>query len=105
MTTGAALRDSGVADVLAADTAVHRDFAPLIREAVEVVGADGAHFTSDDIRAWLELTYPDRRPHHANVYGGTLQRLADARRLVPVGYRPSTRPGARHRIVRVWRAP
>ena len=100
MNTGPALRDQGIADVLAADTAVHRDYASLIREAVDAIGGD---LTSDDVRAWIEATYPGVEPHSPNVIGGTLQRMAEARRLRPVGYRPSSRPGARHRIIRVWR--
>lgn len=99
MTSGLALRDQGVTDTLAADVAVHRGYAELVREAVDAIGG---HLTSDDVRAWIETTYPDARPHSPNVIGGAIMRLAESGRIEPAGYRPSTRPGARNRIVRVW---
>ena len=105
MTTGPALRTQGVADVLAADTAAHRGYAELVREAVDVLGCSGDPLDAESVRAWIESTYPDARPHHPNVLPGAMKALAEKGRLVPVGWREASRPCARGRVLRVWRTP
>ena len=101
ITSGPALRNQGISDVLAADYSVTRDYASLIREAVDAIGGD---LTSDDVRAWIEATYPDARPHHANVIPAVFKGLAGSGRLVPAGWREASRPCARGRVLRVWPA-
>ena len=105
MTSGPVLRDQGVADVLAADTAAHRNFAELVREAVDALGSSGDLLDAETVRAWIEATYPDARPHHHNVIPGAFKALAEKGRLVPVGWREASRPCARGRVLRVWRTP
>ena len=104
MSTGAQLRDQGHADVLAADVAIHRDFAALISEAVDMFAKVGKDFDAEAVRRYVTGVYPDARPHSPNVYGATLGGLAAAGRIEAVGYRSSTRPSSRARVLRVWRA-
>ena len=105
MSAGPALRDSGVADVLAADCSVTRDYARLVREAVATFAGTDVVLDSEVIRGWIEATYPDAEPHSPNVMGGALKALAESGRLVPVGWREASRPSARSRALRTWRAP
>ena len=103
MTAATALRDQGITDTLAADTAPHRCYAQLIREAVTAMR--GQDVTSDTIRAWIETHHPDARPHHPNVIPGAMHMLARAGRLRRTNeWRESTRTEARGRILRVWLA-
>lgn len=105
MSTGPALRDAGVADVLAADCSVTRDYASLVREAVDVYAGTDQDVTAETIRDWIEATYPGAQPHHPNVIPGAMKALAESGRLVQVGWREASRPEARARVLRVWRAP
>ena len=105
MSTGSALRDSGVTDVLAADASITRDYARLVAEAVDVYAGTDQDVTAETIRAWIDATYPGAQPHSPNVISGAMQRLASSGRLVPVGWREASRPEARARVLRVWRAP
>lgn len=57
-------------------------------------------FTADDLRAVVGDP-PDGR--HVCGVGGLFLRASKAGRLLMVGYRPSTRPEARGRVLRVWR--
>ena len=100
MTTGHALRDQGQAAVLAADVAPHRSYAALVTAAVESFA--GVPFDAEDVRAHIEEHHPDARPHSPNVIGATLGGLAYAGRIRAVGYRQSTRPTSRCRVLRVW---
>ena len=104
MSTGPALRDSGVADVLAADCSVTRDYARLVRQAVDTFAGMDVDITAETIRGWIEATYPGARPHSPNVISGAMKALAEAGRLVQVGWREASRPEARARVLRVWRA-
>ena len=79
MTAATELRDQGITDTLAADTAPHRCYAQLVREAVTAM--HGQDVTSDTIRAWIETHHPDARPHHPNVIPGAMHMLARAGRL------------------------
>ena len=105
MTTARTLADEGTEAVLAADTAPHRDYAALVREAVEFIGAgDWGNFTAEDIRSAVECIHPDVRPHHPNVLGAVFRELAHAGRIRPVGWTEATRPESRGRALRVWQA-
>ena len=104
MSTGAQLRDSGVADVLAADCSVTRDYARLVAEAVATWSGSRATFTAEDVRAVIEARHPGAEPHSPNVISGAMKALAEAGRLVQVGWREASRPEARARVLRVWRA-
>jgi len=100
--TARALADEGTAAVLAADTAAHRGYAARIKEAVDVLGICRVEFDAEMARAWVEVTYPDARPHSPNVYGAVFRELANAGRIVPVGWTEATRPESRGRALRVW---
>ena len=102
MTTAArALADEGTDAVLAADCSVVRDYAPLVREAVEGL-KPGAEITAESIRSWVEAHHPDAQPHHCNVLGAVFRELANAGRIRPVGWTEATRPESRGRALRVW---
>ena len=98
--TGAQLRASGQAAVLAADVAPHRGYAALIAEAVDRL--EGLPFDAEEVRWYIEANYPDARPHHPNVIGATLGGMANAGHVRAVCYRQSTRPTSRCRVLRVW---
>ena len=100
MSTGAQLRDAGQDAVIAADTAAHRGYAALVAEGVDHLA--GLPFTAEDVRSHIEDRHPDARPHHPNVIGATLGGMANAGRIRAVGYRQSTRPTSRCRVLRVW---
>jgi len=102
MTSPADLRNEGQADVLAADAAAHRGYADLIARAVDVFGGMGLDFDAEILRRWIGMNYPDARPHSPNVIGATLGGLAAAGRIRAVGYRSSTRPSSRCRVLRIW---
>lgn len=102
MTTGARLRASGQSDVLAADVAPHRNFAAVVREAVEVVGRLRPEFTADMLDDWIAAMYPDARPHHPNVMPAVLGGLAAAGRIEAVGWHRSPRSSRRHGWGRIW---
>lgn len=104
MTTARALADEGTDAVLAADCSVVRDYAPLVREAVDWWGACEDTFTAEDVRGYVEDNYPGREPHHPNIYGAVFRELANAGRIVPVGWTEATRPESRGRALRVWQA-
>ena len=102
--TARALADEGTEAVLAADCSVVRDYAPLVREAVDVLGICRVEFDAEMVRAWVETHYPDAQPHSPNVYGAVFRELANAGRIVPVGWTEATRPESRGRALRVWQA-
>lgn len=101
-TTGPDLRDAGVADVLAADTAAHRGYAELVEHAIAVLALHRETFTAEDARELLERTFPDARAHSDNVLPAVFAG-ARARGLIrPVGYTQAQRPSAHARVIRVW---
>jgi hypothetical protein len=101
--TGAQLKADGIAAVLAADTAVHRDYADLVRESVEWWGEAGQRFSAEDVRVYIGLRYPDAQPHSPNVLPAVLGSLAAAGRIEAVGHTRCTRSSRRHGWMRVWR--
>lgn len=102
MTAATTLRDQGISDTLAADTAPHRCYAQLVREAVTAMS--GEYVDAETIRAWIAHRYPDAQPHHQNVLSGAIQRLAASGALTPAGWVDSTRATSRGRPLRLWRA-
>ena len=100
MTLGEQLKESGQARVLA-----HQE--PTWCEDVErcilwmAQSEDFPVFTLDDIRECFPATCQE--PTHPNAWGALFTHLAKTKRIVCVGYRPSTRPSRHAGIVRVWR--
>ena len=103
MTTARALADEGTEAVLAADASVTRDYASLIREAVDRM-KPGAEMTAESVRELVAFLHPGREPHHPNLIGATFRELAHAGRIRPVGWTEATRPESRGRALRVWQA-
>lgn len=100
--TGRALAAEGAGAVLAADVAVHRGYAELVREAVDALAVTGLPITAEDVRSRIEAEHPDAEPHHPNVLPAAMKHLATEGRLLPAGWREATRPCARGRALRVW---
>lgn len=100
MTTPTQLKTDGIDAVLAADCAPHRDYAPLVRAAIEA--HRGTTFTSDDAHGWIEARYPDARPHHPSVLSAVFGGAAASGQIVAVGMTRSTRLSGRARRVLVW---
>lgn len=97
---GATLRDKGIADVLAADTAVHRSYAQHAREVIDQFIAEGRTFTADDVRAEI----PDGIDcHHPNVLPAVFGDLSRKERIVRVGDYFSTRRSRHRGRASVWR--
>lgn len=57
-------------------------------------------FTTDDV--WAELTRTGVTTHEPRALGAVLRRFSKVGTIVPIGYRPSTRPECHGRPVRVW---
>lgn len=75
-----------------------------LAEAERVVLAlarSGHTVTSDDLRE----RYQDEPSATGAAVGALFKRLAGQGQLELVGYRPSTRPQARGRVVGIWQAP
>lgn len=101
-TTGDLLRDQGIDDVLAADTAAHRGYADLVTEGVHAFVKAGIDFTADDIRDWIDRHHPGREPHHPNAVGAAIRTAAKGL-ASPAGFVESTRPSRHSAVIRVWR--
>lgn len=99
---GATLRDQGIADVLAADMSITRDYASLVTEGVHAFVKAGVDFTADDIRDWINRHHPGREPHHPNVVGAAI-RTAATGVAEAAGFIESTRPSRHSAVIRVWR--
>lgn len=93
------LRDEGTADALAAASVPARQ---LLDDALEQLAVRGVEFTADDLHDLVDV---DRLPltGSPNVVGATFLRAAKAGRIRKLGYRASTRPASRGRVVAVWR--
>ena len=103
MTTGTALRTQGQADVLAADTAVHRMYAAHVEAAIEHLIDTGRPFTAEDAQDVVERDHPDAQAHHRNVIGAVFSRLAHRDDVRHVGYRRATRTPRRGGTLAIWR--
>lgn len=71
-----------------------------VRELDRLI-ASGGTFDADDLRAVVGDP-PDGK--HVNGIGGLFLSASKRGRIVMAGYAPSTRPEARGRVLRVWRA-
>lgn len=97
-TSGQQLRDQGITDVLAADTAPHRGYGDMVRDVIERT-PPGVRFSADDVRDQLPA---DARPHHPNVMPSVFGVLASAgviRRVGDVNAARRSRHGSR---ISVW---
>lgn len=108
MTTGPTLRDQGISDVIAADTAINRSYATYIRRAIRELVDEGKEFTADDVwpRA-IRLCEDDGRefiPHDNNLIGGVTRGAAQAGLIVDTGrVLRSQRDAAHCRKLTIWR--
>lgn len=98
MTSGAALRDDGIDQVLDNTGAwlgsVTRAFHWWLEtQAPEV-------FALEDFRTCVE-GYGIEKPHHVNAWGGLAKRFAHM--IEPVGYTQSQRPSAHARLTRTYK--
>jgi len=57
----------------------------------------GSEFATDDLHDSLP------RPQHPNWWGVLLAKCRTVGIVEPIGYRPSLRPEANGRVIRVWR--
>ncbi|GGU61734.1 hypothetical protein [Lentzea flava] len=101
--TGAQLRDAGVADVLAADQAVHRGYRDEIESVLEELIASGAEFTADDLQA--RLTDDTRLRAAPSLISAVIAVAARQGRIRQTGWGTSTRPTRHHGVLRRWRGP
>ena len=101
MTTGTALRTQGQADILAADTAVHRMYAAHVEAAIEHLIGRGGTWTAEDVREAVERDHPGAQAHHPNVLGAVIGGLAAAERIRSVGYRKATRASRRNSVLAI----
>ncbi len=99
MSTGAELRDKGVAKVLsAADLKWQSDVLYIIDQLVK----RGKAFTAEDVRAAAEnCGLP--QPHHPNAWGGMLITAARRKTIKRTGnFRRSSRPDRHHGLLTEW---
>lgn len=68
------------------------------RRALADLAASGREFTAHDL---TEAGVPE--PDHPNRWGSLFRQANTAGLIVPVGYRPSTRPSRAGGVCRVWR--
>ncbi|HWU12115.1 MAG TPA: hypothetical protein VN520_38205 [Streptomyces sp.] len=99
-TTGARLRDEGVADVLAADGAVHRDYRPEIEAAIDVLVASRRSFQADDVHALLSEDC--RRYAAPNLLPAVFRCYAQAEVITHIGFTTSTRAARHAGVQRQW---
>lgn len=102
MNTGTDLRDQGVADVLAADTAPHRGYGQLCSVQIETLAATGVVFTAEDVRAAVTAADPDAQPHSPNVLPACMAGAARAGLIRTVGYTAATRQSRHASVIRTW---
>lgn len=102
MTTGEDLRNQGWTDVQAADTAVHRGYADLIRDAIDALAKDGIPFTAEDARRHIAREHPEAVPHSANLIGSIFGAEARSGRIQAVGLVKTGRASRRASMIRAW---
>lgn len=105
MSAGTELRDQGVANALAADTAPQRGAAPYIREAIAALAGMDAGFTAEDVRDLLSdnetvLRVLRDRP---NALSATILGAARSGLIECVGYTLARRPARRASVLRIWK--
>lgn len=103
MSTGAALRDQGIADVLAADTSPIRGYGDLCTEAIHYLANIGEPFDAEHVRTLVKVTHPDApEPHSPNVLPGRMQAAAKRGVIRAVGYTQARRPSRHASVMRIW---
>lgn len=100
--TGEDLRNQGWADVQAADTAVHRGYADLIRDAIDALNLTGEPWTAEDVRRWIADRHPEAMPHSPNLLGSVIGAEAAAGRISAVGLVKPGRASRRASMIRAW---
>lgn len=94
-----ALRDTGIEQVTAAETAGYLAWLPQAEAALARRVHTGKPFTIDDLRREV-----DAEPHHRNAWGALMHSAARRDEIRKVGYRQSSRRDRRGAVVAVWRA-
>lgn len=97
---GKQLRDAGMADVIAADAAVHRSYADHARDVIDQFIAEGRTFTSEDVRAAIPS---EVEAHHPNVLPAVLGSMAAHGRIRRVGEYHSPRLSRRYGRASFWK--
>lgn len=100
--TGQQLREQGISDVLAADTAPHRGYADLVREAIDTLIKSGEPFDAEDVRHLVSERYPTAVAHSPNVLPAVFGAMASAKRITAVGMRKPTRRSRHYSRNLVW---
>jgi hypothetical protein len=98
---GAQLRDQGIADALAADKAINRDYAADLWDALDSVIASGREFCADDLRKELPAGVRESLP--PNLVGAVIKTASARGEIVPVGFVTSGRARRRAGVMRLWR--
>lgn len=108
--TAYALRNRGQSDVIAADKAAHREYANLVREALDaliLLNVNGGTFTADDIRdRAATCALADDLPFDPapNLIPAVIGGYAAAGRIERVGDYHSARRSRRYSRNAIWRA-
>ena len=98
MSTGAALRDAGTAQVVENAGAWADEVGLAFRWWLNTEAPE--EFALEDFRACVER-YGIGQPHHVNAWGGLAKRFGHL--IEPVGYTQSQRPSAHARLTRTYR--
>lgn len=98
--TGAELRDQGVADAIAADTAVHRGLRTDIEAILDTLAQSGQVFTADDIRRFLPADVRDRIP--PNLLPAVVRTASMRGEIEHIGWGISIRSSRHAGPVRRW---
>lgn len=99
-TTGTQLRDAGIADAIAADAAVHRDFRHYVDVALAGAIAAGSPFDADDVRSRLPEDVAARMT--PALLGAVMQHARRDGRIAQLGWRTSSRPSRHAGALRLW---
>lgn len=100
-TAGEALKESGMAAVLASADVANFSWTDYALSLLGGFARSGVReFSSDDFRAHYIGTLPD--PPNANSFGALFNRAAKSGIIRHVGYVKSCRSAAHRRVVGVW---
>lgn len=102
MSTGKELRAQGWGDVTAADTAPHRMYGDLVRDALDKLIAAKIPFTAEDVRTAISEAHPEAVAHSPNLLPAVIGGYASAGRIEAVGITHATRRSRRASRNLVW---
>ncbi|RCK68310.1 hypothetical protein DT076_16825 [Desertihabitans brevis] len=102
--TGQQLKEQGISDVQAADTAPHRGHRQQIETVALALAKGGVDFTAEDVRRVLVLAGVGE-PHSPNLLPSVFGSLASQRLIEPAGWTRATRRSRHAATLRVWRGP